>query len=286
MKKTQEKSLARNGIVYLLYNVLNVVFPFATGVYVARVLLPTSIGQISYAQNIVQYFVILAFLGLPTYGLREIAKARNDKERLSKLFSELFIINLISTIVFSLAYLILIFSVPAFRENITLYLIVGSLVALNALNICWLYEGREDFSYITLLNLLFKIFSFVLLILIVRDWGEWLIYAGISVIGTAGNYIVNVIHSRKFVKFTFKGLKFKRHLKPIFYLVAVNLAIEIYTLIDITMLGFFCEPDKIAFYSYGSKIYKIFIQILNTFTIVLVPRIANLYKNDQKEEFN
>ena len=285
-KNSQEKSLARNGVIYLIYNVLNVLFPFATGVYVARVLMPENVGQISYAQNIVQYFVILAFLGLPTYGLREIAKARNDKEKLNKLYSELFIINFISTAIFSLAYLVLILSVPTFSENLNLYLIVGLLVVFNALNNTWLYEGREDFSYITLLNLVFKVVSFVLLILFVREFNDWLIYAGITVVGTAGSYIINVIHARKFVKFTFKGLNFRKHLKPIFYLVAVNLAIEIYMLIDVTMLGFFCSDDKIAFYSYGSKIYKIFIQILNTFTIVLVPRIANLYKNGQNEEFN
>ena len=57
-------SLAKNSIWFLINNVLNIAFPFATGIYVARVLLPETIGTVASAQNIVQYFVILAFLVL------------------------------------------------------------------------------------------------------------------------------------------------------------------------------------------------------------------------------
>ena len=73
----------------MAYNVLNMLFPFLTSMYIARVLLPVSIGEVTYANNIVCYFTILAFLGIPTYGLREIANARDNKEELNKVFSEL-----------------------------------------------------------------------------------------------------------------------------------------------------------------------------------------------------
>ena len=88
----------------MLYNILNMLFPFFTNMYVARVLLPSSIGEVAYAQNIVSYFSILAFLGIPTYGVREIAKVRYKKEELSSAFSELLIINFISTLFFSIIY--------------------------------------------------------------------------------------------------------------------------------------------------------------------------------------
>ena len=87
------KSLIKNSFFYFAYSALNMIFPFLTSIYVARVLTPSSIGEVAYAQNIVTYFAILAFLGLPTYGMREIAKARNNSIELNKLFSELFINN-------------------------------------------------------------------------------------------------------------------------------------------------------------------------------------------------
>lgn len=280
------KSIAKNSIYYLTYNVLNILFPFITGIYVARVLLPDGVGTVAYAQNIAQYFVILAFLGIPTYALREIAKVKDDKEQLNRLYSELFIINFCSTIIFLSIYLGLILLVPKFNQNLSLYFIVGILIALNVFNISWLYEGLEEFRFESVRNIFFKAFSFVFLVVLVRGPDDVLWYAAVTVVGTAGNYIINMVYHRKFARFTCKNLKFKRHLKPILYLVAVNLAIEIYTMVDTTMIGIFCADENVAYYSYGSKIQKILLQVVNTFTMVIVPRLSLYFKSEDLDKFN
>lgn len=285
-KNENVKSLSKNSVFYLIYNVVNVIFPFITGIYVARILLPESIGEVAYAQNIAQYFVILSFLGLPTYGLREISKARKNKQNLNTLYSELFLINFISTFVFLSLYIALIFSVPRFYENIFLYLIVGISVAANFLNVSWLFEGLEEFKFVSVRNVIFKILSFVLLVILVKSPKDYLLYALVTVVGTVGNYVINVLYSGKFVKFVFKGLNLKRHLKSIFMLVAVNLAIEIYTMVDTTMIGIFCKNENVAFYTYGNKIYKIILQVITTFTVVVVPRLALYLKENRTDEFN
>lgn len=282
----KEKSLTKNSIFYLGNQLLNILFPFFTAVYVARVLLPVNIGEIAYAQNIASYFVILSFLGLPTYGLREISRLRNDKEELNKLYSELYIINFGSTLLFLIIYLGIIFTVEQFRNNIPIYLIVGGSIALNVLNISWLYEGLEEFKFVSIRNAIFKVLSIVLLINFVRDQGDYLWYALITVVGAAGNYIVNILAAPRYVKFTFRGLSFNRHLKPIMYLVAVNLAIEIYTLVDITMLGNMCTKTNVALYSYGSKTYRILQTVVNSFIMVIVPRLALYYKEKKINEYN
>lgn len=282
----KKKSLSKGGVYYLIYNVLNMAFPFITGIYVARVLLPYDIGVVTAARNLVQYFVILAFLGIPTYGMREIAKYRDDDAERSKVFSELYVINAISTLVFLVLYLIVIFTVPAYREALSLYLIVGIAIALNAFNISWLYEGLEEFRFISIRNIIFKALAFVLLIIFVRKPEDYLMYAAITVIGTAGNYIVNMICAPRFVKISFKDLNLKRHIKSILYLVAVNLAIELYSLVDVTMMNFMSSKESIAFYKYGHSIHLMLLQVINTFTMVLIPRISYYYKKGQKEEFN
>ena len=286
MTEQSKHSLTKNTIWYLINNVLNIGFPFATGIYVARVLMPESIGLVASAQNLASYFVIFAFLGIPTYGLREISKARFDKNELSKTHSELLIINLISTLVFSLAYFFIILFSQAYKEHFILYAVCGGLIVLNALNNSWLYEGLEKFSFISIRNIIFKALMFVLLLLFVRKDVDYILYASITVIGTAGNYILNFVFSHKYVSFTFKGLNLTKHLKSIFFLAAVNLAIEIYTLVDVTMLGIFSNEEHIAYYKYGASIGRILLQVINTFTIVLIPRITSLYKEGKKEEFN
>ena len=282
----KSKSLSKGGFYYLIYNVLNMAFPFITGIYVARKLLPEYIGMVSAAQNLSQYFVILAFLGIPTYGLREIAKVRDDENERNKVYSELYVINFISTCVFFLLYLILIFNVSRYKKDISLYLITGISIVLNAFNISWLYEGLEEFKFISLRNIAFKIICFILLVLLVRNQEDYLIYACITVVGTAGNYFVNMAYSRRYIKFVRSNLCLKRHLKSIMYLVAVNLAIEIYSLIDITMMNFWCPKESIAYYKYGHSILKILLQIVNTFTMVLIPRISYYYKEGRLTDFN
>lgn len=280
------KSLIKNSIFYMIYNILNMLFPFFTNMYVARVLLPSSIGEVAYAQNIVSYFSILAFLGIPTYGVREIAKVRYKKEELSSAFSELLIINFISTLFFSIIYYALIFIASSFRENRILYSVVGITIILNMLNVSWLYEGLEEFGFISLRNAVFKIVMFGLVLLVVKKEQDILSYAAISVFGVAGNNIINIIHANKYIYFKINNLNFQRHLKSIFILAVVNLAIEIYTLVDTTMLGIMSTKEHVAYYYYASKVNKILLQITNTITIVLVPRISLYYKEQRMDEFN
>lgn len=282
----KNKSLSKGGIYYLVYNVLNLAFPFITGIYVARKLLPANIGEVAVAQNLAQYFVILAFLGIPTYGMREIAKTRDSLYDRSKVFSELYVINFISTCFFLTCYLIVVFAIPSYRNSLHLYLIVGISIALNAFNISWLYEGLEEFRFTSLRNIAFKTIAFLLLVIFVRRPEDYLWYAGITVIGTAGNYIVNMIFAPRFVKISFKNLELKRHMRSILYLVAVNLAIELYSLVDVTMMNFMSSKDSIAFYKYGLSIHLMLLQVINTFTMVLVPRISYFFKEGRKEEFD
>ena len=281
-----EKSIAKNSIYYLFYQVFNVLFPFVTSVYAARVLLPEAVGKVLSAQNIASYFAILAFLGLPTYGRREISKARSSREELSRLYSELIIINTVSTLFFGIFYLVLIFSVPDFRDNLPLYLVTGGAVALNFLNNSWLFEGLEDFRFISIRNIVFKLLAIILLFVFVKSQDDYLIYALIMTIGTAGNYILNIFYTPRLVKFTLKGLELKKHMRPVFTLVAVNLAIELYSLVDVTMLRIFKSEENVAYYFYAQAINKVLQQVINTFTIVVVPRLALYFKDGQKDKFD
>ncbi|HEY8390332.1 MAG TPA: oligosaccharide flippase family protein [Clostridia bacterium] len=109
-------SLAKNSVYNIFYKLLNIVFPLLTSAYVARILLPDGVGKVAYALNIVQYFLLVAALGLPNYGTREIARVRDDRNKLNSLFSELFIINAISTTICILAYYSLISYLPVAKQ--------------------------------------------------------------------------------------------------------------------------------------------------------------------------
>lgn len=283
---TPRNSLFNNAVFYLIYNILNIAFPFITGVYVARVLIPADIGQVETARNLASYFITFSLLGIPTYALRECSKLRNDKDRLSKLYSELLIINAISVACFLTLYIALIFSVEVYRDHLPLFCITGIGIALNFVYVSWLYEGLERFDFISIRNIVFKIICFVLLIIFVRGPTDVYKYALISVVGTAGNYIINFVFSKKYVSFTFRGLSFKKHLKPIFILAFTYLAIELYSMVDITMISWICPKENVAYYSYATRIKSILLTAINTFTIIVVPRLASYYKDKKTNEYN
>ena len=75
------------------------IFPLITFPYVSRILLPEGTGKVSFAASIVNYFLLLAQLGIPTYGIRACAKVRDDKEKLNKTAQEIFVISIMMCIV-------------------------------------------------------------------------------------------------------------------------------------------------------------------------------------------
>lgn len=97
-------SIKKNFLYNATLNVVNVLFPIITIPYVSRILGVEQIGVFSFVVTIVSYFSLFAALGMPLYGTREIAKVMGDNLKLNKLFNELFSINVISSIFFTVVF--------------------------------------------------------------------------------------------------------------------------------------------------------------------------------------
>ena len=92
-------SIKRNFAYNVLLNLSKVIFPLITAPYISRVLEPDGIGLVNFANTYAGYFALFAVLGIPTYGIREVAKIHEDKNRLSRLVSELISVSFIATII-------------------------------------------------------------------------------------------------------------------------------------------------------------------------------------------
>ena len=212
----------------------------------------SGIGKVSYAQNIAQYFIFLAPLGIVNYGIREIAKIRLDKKGTNKLFSELFSLNFISTICCSLFYYLMVLESGWYDDDRLLYIVTGLPIIFNVINVDWYYQGQEDYGYIAI-----RIYSF----------------------GIIGNYLFNTFNLvRKGVRLTLKNLDIKKHLKPVFILLSSNVAIEIYVLLNTTMLGYYCSDAIVGYYTNSMKLVKIVVGLITAIGSVLLPRLS-FYRN-------
>lgn len=272
-------SLAKNSIFNVAYQVLNIAFPLITSAYTARILMPSGIGLVAYAQNIAQYFVIIAALGIPNYGIREVARVKSSTKDLNLLFSELFSLNFFSTALSALVYYSAIFLLPAFEAERPLFCATGIIIILNICNVDWFYQGEEEYQYITTRSFVVKLVSLVLMFVLVRTSSDYVAYALITCAATAGNYLLNMLNLRRFsIRPAFKRHNLKKHLKPIGLLFATTVAIEIYTLMDTTMIGVLCANENVAFYTYASRIAKMAITVICAFGAVLLPRLS-LYRS-------
>ena len=277
-----QKSLAKNSIYNIIYTVANILFPFVTSIYVSRILLPIGVGKVASAQNIASYFVTIAALGLPSYGVREFAKFRDSKCERNKLFTELLILNIVSTTLAIVGFFALVLINAGFHGEWTLYGVCGLAIAFNYLNIDWMYMGLEEYGYITGRSLLIKGFSLVALFLTVKTKQDYVLYALISSLATGGNYIFNVIHARKFVEIDFCGIKVRRHLKPVFLIACIIFLSSIYNKIDVTMLNLMTTDEAVGFYSYAQKTINMVLAIASAVTAALLPRLSYYYDNDKE----
>lgn len=277
-----KKNLATNAAFNILYRMLNVIFPLITATYVSRILEPAGIGAVGYAQNIVSYFLMFAALGIPVYGTRETAKCKGNPKELSKLVSELLTINFLSTTVCLACYLLVIRNV--FHSDVSIYLVFTIDLLFNYINIDWLYQGQEEYGYITLRNFVIKIISLIALVVFVKEQDDCVAYAVIVCMGTDLNYLANIIHARSIVRITLCGLDLRKHLKPIFILLASSATASIYSKIDVTMLGWISTKEAVGYYTNAFKVMSICLTMATAISAVFLPRLCHIY-NNQREEY-
>lgn len=276
------KSLTVNTIYLVVYKFMNVLFPLITVSYASHIIMADGIGRVSSAQNIVQYFVIIAGLGIPSYGIREIAKARSHSNEQNAIFSELVIINTVSTFICLLAYYIIVHHLQIAINDQLLYTLLGLTIFFNFFNVDWFYQGQEDFAYIAKRSLLIKICSLVLLFLLVKERNDYIWYALINLFGIAGNNLLNCINLRKYrIKLTLLDINVSRHVSPILLLLSTTIAIELYTMVDTTMLTFLCPSEKVAYYSNAIKIVRLLVIFITSIGGVLLPRLSYYKSVDQ-----
>ena len=240
-------SVKYNFVMNFILTASQIIFPLITFPYVARVLLASGNGKVSFAASVTNYFVMVASLGIPTHGIRACAKVRDDKEKLSKTVHELFVINCVMTAIVVITFLLCVFYIPKFRVEKTLFLINGVGIVLNVFGMNWVYQALEQYDYITVRSIAFKILSIILMFLLVHQPSDYILYGGITVFAGVGSNTLNFIRLRKILSFKYIGdYNYKQHFKPISILFAQSLAVSVYTNLDTVMLGFLKEDVDVG----------------------------------------
>lgn len=278
-------SVKKNYLYNTLLNFSNILFPLISFTYVSRTLGPANFGKVVFASSFVGYFLLLACLGIPIYGSREIARVRNDRDALSRLFSELFFINLCSTMVSLLLFLAPLFCIGKLRQETALFLVTGSMIVTNFFSVDWLFQGLENYRNITIRSLCFKTLALVMLFMAVRHESDYLWYAAMSIISTGGSNFVGFLYSRKYVRLRFARFSVRAHIKPIIIISSATLTVCIYIYLDSVMLGFLAGDRAVGLYSAAAKITRTVVVAVTSLNMVMIPRISYYLRNGLLKEY-
>ncbi len=274
--------MRKNVILMTIYEMLVLLLPFVTMPYVSRILGPEGVGVYAYSNSIVSYFVLVSLLGIQLYGKREIAKVNQDETKRSKVFFEIYLIQLIMSIISLCVYA---FFVLSTHDEIRILLVIQVIMLVSScFNIDWFYFGMEKFKITVSRNLLVKALSLVLIFVFIKEPKDLNKYVFIMTFSTFFSQFVMWFNLNRYVKRTRIELwEALQRFKPIVMLFIPVLAIQLFSIVDKTMLGLMADKQQVGFYENANRIARVPISIITSLGTVMLPRMTNLIATGQKQ---
>lgn len=261
------------------------IFPLITYPYVSRVLGVTNIGTVNYIESIISYFCMFSTMGIATFGIREIAACKEDRTKLSNVFSSILFLNFLSTILVLIVLVLSILLIPQFSEYREMLYIGSFRLICSMLLIEWLFTGLEDFAYITKRSLIVKCLFVVSVFLFIHTSEDYLIYYILLIGMSSCNAIFNIVHSRNYVSFSLSNINIKVYLAPFFTIGLYRLITSMYSSFNITWLGLSTNPTEVGYYTTATKLQILILAVFTALTNVMLPRMASLLSEHNYDEF-
>ena len=278
-------SITKNYTYNVIYQIVSVIIPFITIPYVSRVLGAEGIGINAYTGSIVQYFALFGSLGIGLYASRSVAYKRDDKEELSKTFWSIFILQAVLCVVAFILYLLF---VLLFIQKYKLIQIIQSLSLLSiAVDISWLFAGIEDFKKLIMRSIFFRILGVVCIFMFINVPSDLWKYIVISTVSIFLGQIVMWVYLKNIVykaRVRFKDVVI--HLRPSLQLFIPQIAIQVYLVVNRTMLGMMSSTQEVGLYENADKIIKISLASITAIGGVMLPRISNSFARGDNEKIN
>lgn len=276
------KSVSKNYIYNVSYQLLLLIIPFITTPYLSRVLEPSGIGTYSYTYSIVSYFILLASLGVADYAQREIAYQQDNPHLQSRTFYE---VNIIRTLLVGLSLCLYYLIISNFPGSHLIYWYQALNIVAVLFDISWFFQGLEEFGKIVLRNFIIKCTSIILIFILIHQPEDLNKY--VCLIG-----MMNILSGFSIWLYLPKYLVFvpRREIKPfrnfsiIIQMFLPQIAIQIYTVLDKTMIGVMTgSPLENGYYEQAEKVVKLSLTIVTSLGTVMLPRIAYAYAHKDYE---
>ena len=280
-----KRSIAKNFLYNLVYQVLILILPLITTPYLSRVLGAEGIGIYSYTYSIVTYFILFGSLGVALYGQREIAYAQENVEQRKKVFIEIIIFRFLTIFLASIVYYF--FFIKGEKYQLYYKILFLELIAA-AFDISWFFQGMEEFKRTVTRNVLVRISSVTIVFIMVKnpqDLAKFtLIYSIADLVGNLSLWL----YLPKYLKgIKVKNINILKHIPQVVLLFVPQIANQIYKILDTTMIGNLVEnKSEVGFYEQGQKVIRLLLTIVTSLGVVMIPRMASTFASGDKNKIN
>lgn len=276
-------NIRKNYLYNLTFQIFSLLIPLVTAPHLARVLSPDGIGTYSYVNSIATYFSLLAALGLSSYGTRELSRVRDNRKKASKLFWELSILRLVTTVLCLGLYLVFILITGS---DMRIYLAAGVVILTVGVDCNWFFQAMENFRVLMVRNFIVKLVAVACIFLFVNGPEDLLLYFLIQGGGTfLSNIVLRVQLTKEIQWIPLRKLRFGRHIRETLVYFIPTIATSVYTVLDRTMLGVITQ-DMAAngYYEQAHKIVNMLMTVITSLNVVVGVRTSYLFGQNKKKE--
>lgn len=279
-----QPSLKKNIAISTLYQILLIILPIVTAPYIARVLGPDQSGVYDYTTSIMTYFAMFAALGTASYGVREIARVRDDAAMRSKLFWEIELMTVMTSSVCIVVWFIFIALTPQYK---TIYLVLTMGLLSTMFDISWFFAGMEQFKYTVTKNAACKLIGVILMFLFVKKQEDLLLYVIIIISSTMIGNLSMWLYVPRFVeKVDFRTFTFRKHFHETLIYFVPTVATSVYTVLDRTLIGVITNNKaENGCYHYAMQIVNMMKALtFSSLNMVLGSRLSFLFAEKKYDE--
>lgn len=268
-----------------LLQIAGYVFPLITMPYLARVIGTEGFGKIAFATAVVVWFQTVADWGFNLTATRDVAQHRDDKEKVSQIFSNVLWARCLLTLISLCLLLVLIVIVPYFRENAAVILITFLMIPGQILFPDWMFQAIEKMKYTTIFNLLMKLLFTVSVFIFIHQEEDYLIQpllstGGYLVCGIGALYLI--LHKWGYTLYRPRWYEMIKTIKGSTDVFINNIMPNFYNSCSVMLLGFFCGATANGLFDGGNKFPTIFYQFQSVLSRAFYPFLA---RRPDKHEF-
>lgn len=285
-KSDTRRRLIENFLSLSVLQIANYILPLITLPYLVRVLGPEKFGLIAFSQAFIGYFMILTDYGFNLSATRDISINRENKEKVSEIFSSVMIIKLALMVISLILMSIIILSFEKFRKDWVVYYLTFGMVVGQVLFPVWFFQGIEKMKYITFLNILAKVIFTVAIFVFVKEASDYLYVPILNSLGfiIAGILGLWIVFKDFEISFKFVGLKeLKRQLKEGWYVFISTISINFYKNNAILILGLFTNNKTVGYFIIAKKLVDMLNNIAGVISQTIYPYVSKQINTDYQK---